>query len=524
MTPQRDAGTDADVVIVGHGPVGQTLALLLADAGWRVVVLERQPRPYPLPRATSFDGETARTFALIGLGPALARIGEAADGYDWRTAAGRTLIGVDFAGTGRFGWPDVTTMHQPALESALRDAGAQRPGIEVRRGWTVTGVTQAGVVTCTTGTGVATVSGSWVVGCDGANSTVRAALGASVTDLGFAYDWLLCDVLLSAPRTFSPTNVQICDPARPTTVVASGPGRRRWEFMRLPVESLDELGGAGTAWQLLKAFDVRPDNATLERHTVYRFRAAWADRWRRGRVLLAGDAAHTMPPFTGQGMCAGIRDVRNLAWKLDLVLRGKAPESIMDTYEQERLPHVRAAVDTAVALGRIVCVTDEAAATRRDAALTGTSRSAAPLPVPLAAGLLDRPLGAVAPPVGEPVPQGRVTRGPDTGLFDQIAGAGFIVLSIADPGAALTTAHHEFLRAIGARIVVLSPSGGSDPDALVDTDGTYLGYLRAARARFLIVRPDHIVFGAARTSAQLPGVIDRLRAQLNPSGEGADDA
>ena len=126
-----------------------------------------------------------------------------------------------------------------------------------------------------------------------------------VHDLGFFFDWLIVDVVLHEPRVFDPINLQVCDPARPTTVVSGGPGRRRWEFMRLPHETLDELNDERRAWELLERWDVHPDNATLERHAVYTFNARYAEQWRRGRVLLAGDAAHQMPPFAGQGMCAG---------------------------------------------------------------------------------------------------------------------------------------------------------------------------------------------------------------------------
>jgi flavoprotein hydroxylase len=510
----RVGGPDADVVIVGYGPVGQTLAILLADSGWRVLVLERQPQPYPLPRATSFDGETARCFARAGVGASFARIGEAADGYDWCNADGRTLIGVNFTANGRYGWPDVTTMHQPTLESVLRARAAALPGIEVRPGCTVTDVTEDGEVTYTHAGGTATVTASWVVGCDGANSTVRQWMGVDVTDLGFSYDWLLCDVVLAEPRTFSPTNMQICDPTCPTTVVGSGPGRRRWEFMRLPGESLDDLNRVETAWQLLKKFDMTPETASLERHSVYRFRASWADQWRRGRVLLAGDAAHSMPPFTGQGMCSGIRDVLNLSWKLDLVLRGVARSSLLDSYVGERLPHVRETVESAVALGRIVCVTDDATAVRRDATLSAGSRSAAPAAISLRTGLLHRGFGGVAaPPAGEVVPQGRVTLGSVTGLFDQVVGTGFILLSTDDPAAALSDSHRQFLAAVNTRVVTLAPAR-SDSTTVVDIDGTYRGYLRSVRARSLLIRPDYTIFGAARTSSQLPVIVDQLRRSL----------
>jgi len=512
-------GPEADVVIVGYGPIGQTLAILLANSGWRVLVLERQPQPYPLPRATSFDGETARVFARAGLGASFPRIGEPADGYDWCDAGGRTLVGVDFTAVGRYGWPDVTTMHQPALESALRARAAALPDIEIRPGCAVTEITEDGEVTYTHAGGTSRVTASWVVGCDGANSTVRERMGIDVTDLGFSYDWLLCDVVLTEPRVFSPTNMQICDPARPTTLVGSGPGHRRWEFMRLPGEDIEDLDRVETAWQLLRKFDVTPETATLERHCVYRFRASWADRWRRGRVLLAGDAAHSMPPFTGQGMCSGIRDVLNLSWKLDLTLRGVADSSLLDSYGDERLPHVRETVEAAVALGRIVCVTDDDAAVRRDAALSGAARSTAPPPIPLRTGLLHRGFGSVAaPPAGEVIPQGRVRLGSAAGLFDHVVGTGFVLLSVDDAASALSDAQREFLAAIGTRIAILAPAAPSDSptgiDTVVDVDGTYRDYLRSLRARSLLIRPDYAIFGAARTSSQLAAIVDELQRAL----------
>ena len=158
-----------------------------------------------------------------------------------------------------------------------------------------------------------TVKARYVVGCDGANSFVREHMGTGLTDLGFFYDWLILDVIPHEEREWRPFNLQMCDPRRPTTVVSGGPGRRRWEFMRLPGETIEELNTEQTAWRLLAPWDLTPGNADLERHTVYTFQARWADRWRNGRILIAGDAAHLMPPFAGQGMCSGVRDAANLA-------------------------------------------------------------------------------------------------------------------------------------------------------------------------------------------------------------------
>src|SRR5262245_33082843 len=376
-----------DIAIVGYGPVGQLLAILLGQRGWSVAVFEKQPATYPLPRAVHFDHEVGRILQAAGVADGLAGLTETADVYEWRNATGETLLSFGSKEAGMSGWPEANMFAQPELEQLLDARARSLTGVEVYRGHEVVALdaAPAAVTLQVTAPGGrrTNVQARFVVGCDGANSFVRSHVGTTVTDLGFFFDWLIVDILPHRPKVWEPLNIQICDPARPTTLVSGGPGRRRWEFMRLPGESIEELNTVETAWRLLAPWDVTPANATLERHTVYRFQARWADTWRKGPLLLGGgDAAHQMPPFAGQGMCSGLRDAANLFWKLDLVLAGAAPPSLLDTYPSERVPHVRATIDFSMALGKVICTADPAEAAARDAAMIAAAAEGAPATSP----------------------------------------------------------------------------------------------------------------------------------------------
>ncbi|HSL75211.1 MAG TPA: FAD-dependent oxidoreductase, partial [Ilumatobacteraceae bacterium] len=271
-----------DVAIVGAGPTGLTLAILLAQRGHTVTVLERWADPYPLPRAVHFDHEVGRLLQACGIGDDLRAISEPADIYEWRNATGETLLRFGRQGDGPSGWPASSMFCQPELEALLERRVAELGGIELRRGVEVTAVDDQGDHAVVRGADGTTVHAAFVVGCDGANSTVRSLAGLPVHDLGFFYDWLIVDVILDEPRVYDPLNLQVCDPARPTTAVSGGPGRRRWEFMKLPGESLEELNDERRAWELLAPWDVHPGNARLERHAVYTFQARYAEQWRSG--------------------------------------------------------------------------------------------------------------------------------------------------------------------------------------------------------------------------------------------------
>ena len=314
---------------------------------------------------------------------------------------------------------------------------------------------------------------------------------------GFLFDWLVVDIIPHEQREWNPRNLQVCDPARPTTVVSGGKGRRRWEFMRLPGERVEDLNCAETVWQLLAPWDITPGNATLERHAIYTFKACWADSWRDGRFLLAGDAAHLMPPFAGQGMCAGVRDAVNLAWKLDLVLSGRAEEGLLDTYTSERLPHVQGYIHFSVDLGKIICISDPEEARMRDAHMIAARQQVQP----------GRIAPAIVPPgpgiflEGDPLAghlflQREVGRFGSRGLFDDLVGRGFCLIStVGDPAQHLSPDDEAFFTSIGGHIVALSSSADEHADQIIDISGAYTEWFAANTCAVVLTRPDFAIMG-----------------------------
>ncbi|MFD7229114.1 bifunctional 3-(3-hydroxy-phenyl)propionate/3-hydroxycinnamic acid hydroxylase [Streptomyces sp. NPDC059881] len=523
-----------DVLVVGAGPVGLATAIQLATRGRRVGIVERWPQHYPLPRAVVFDHEAGRILASLGVD--MAAVSEPAVDYEWHNGEGQLLLRYDFSDGSHSGWPNLSAFNQPTLEAALNERVRSLPGIDILRGWEAVGV-QAGPtaveVTVAESTGdepllrdgeraQRTLRAAYVVGCDGANSFIRSCMRTSVTDLGFKFDWLVLDVIPhDRDREWTPRNLQLCDPARPTTAVVGGPGRRRWEFMRLPGESIAELNEAETAWKLLEPWDLHPDNATLERQTVYTFQARWADSWRDGRLLLAGDAAHQMPPFAGQGLCSGLRDAINLSWKLDLVLSGKAEDSLLDTYTTERCQHLQHAIEKSVGLGKVICEPDPAAAAERDARMIA-DQQARRVPqgdqflVTFTDGLLDRDCtGATAEPTGQLSRQGRVRFVDRTGLFDETVGIGLTLLTTGDPRDGLDEDTLAWCDQVGLRLLrITDDPAANGPDDVVDLDRTYLADLARTGLEAVLVRPDFYIFGGAKGTADIPRLVGALRGRL----------
>ncbi|WP_412061074.1 FAD-dependent monooxygenase [Rubrivirga sp. IMCC45206] len=346
-----------DAAIVGLGPVGATLAALLAGRGLRVVALDRETAPHTTPRAAHLDGAALAVLAQAGVKPK----GRPLDGFDLVDRQGRLLLRGRPAEAPPPGVPAALLIHQPSVERALRERLAAL-GVEVRLGHTVGRVVDEGGAVRVEGAGPDgpfRVRAAVVVGCDGASSVVREQIGAALVGGRFAQRWLVVDVLAPPGLALPDRLLQIADPVRPTTSVPFAAPRHRWEF-RLR----DEADAAAlAAVPALLAAHVDPDAVEVERAAVYTFRDVVADRWRAGRVVLAGDAAHQMPPFLGQGLGAGLRDVAVLAPLVERVARGASPD-VLDAYESERRPHVVATIRQAVRLGRLVTLPEPLASVR----------------------------------------------------------------------------------------------------------------------------------------------------------------
>jgi 2-polyprenyl-6-methoxyphenol hydroxylase-like FAD-dependent oxidoreductase len=508
-----------DVVIIGMGPVGKMAALLLARAGHSVLIAERKLQNYALPRAVAHDAEIARILQSVDLAPDT--IPDAIEPYDnlyvWVNGNDDVLLEVDWRGVDPSGWHNTYFYNQPGLEAHLDRSVNEYPEfVTVCRGVAAAIQRQDSSGVDVTLTDVATgqaesVRARYVLGADGANSETRNDLGIEWHDLGYFYDWLVVDVVPGPSLHISPLAKQVCDPVRPTTVVPAGPGRRRWEFMRLEGETSEELTRPERVWDLLKPFGVTPATASVERGVVYTFNSGWASEWRRDRVLLLGDAAHQMPPFAGQGLAAGFRDCVNLMWKLDLVLRGISPQSLLDTYGTERETHVADFIAFSMSLGQVICITDPELARQRDQDMIAARASReAPEPPPaprLGDGLHEGSGG------GYLAWQGQIARSPGERIrFDDAFGAGSLILREAS--LAEEIADIPKLRELGISVTSFGTTSRPGVQNFTDLDGTYSAWFDQLSTSAVLVRPDFYVYGTASDSHAIAELVSHFESAV----------
>jgi 3-(3-hydroxy-phenyl)propionate hydroxylase len=507
----RSGHTNADhvpVVIVGAGPVGVTAATLLGQYGVECLVLDRWDSVYPQPRAVHLDDEICRVLARLGIASEFAAISRSTLGLQLIDRNHRVLAVFDRTGDDRHGHPRANLFDQPELEHLLRSNLTGQTTVNLRGNVEVTDVAQCGEGPVRVDfrdqlTGQhESVLATYVLGCDGAHSIVRTAIGATMKDLKFEQRWLVIDIASTVELDQWEGVHQVCDPKRAATYMRIGETRYRWEFRLLEGETAADFQSIGALLPLVGPWveGIPGDQLELLRVAEYTFRAQLADHWRDGNVFLLGDAAHLTPPFIGQGLCAGIRDSMNLSWKIAGVLAGDLPEWVLDTYEMERKPHAGAMIRLAKLIG--------ASMTRGGRAGNLLRRLIAPR-LHWFPGLRDRLLFGETPGLRRSalVHRPRFRRSiagrlcpnallPDGRRLDDASNGGFLLITSVTP----TSQTQARLAGRGVRVVEALP-------------GSQLHrWLSARHAAAALVRPDHTAMRAGRDLAAICRATPRFLA------------
>ncbi len=487
----------ADVAVIGFGPVGATLAGLLGRRGLDVVVVERELDVFALPRAAHIDHTGLRALQELGCLDRVLPQMIPNPGLDFVTADGQLLFQLPSDRLSISGLPASMYFHQPGFDRAMRASAAALPNVDVRLGAEMTGFTADAdgveVVTLNRQGEHARLRASWLVGCDGAWSPVREGVGIPLEDLGFEEQWLVVDLVLKEPIASLPSHaIHYCDPARPHTAIPMPNRRYRFELMLMPGDDPVEVQRPERVFDILR-HHLPPRAAEIERAAVYTFHGLLAERFRSGRVLIAGDAAHQMPPFLGQGMCSGIRDATNLAWKLGHVVTRRAPAALLDTYGRERRPHAGEIIRAAVDFGRVICTTDPAEAAERDRRILAHEVSAAeraPFGLPaLEPGPLVRSGGGSLFPQPVPAAGGE--------WLDDLVGQRFLV--IARRAGHLGASSGWWADAAGALVATV--------DQLPAFEADLVRWLDRQGVDVAVVRPDRYVLAAGDS-------LDRITAEV----------
>lgn len=499
-----------DVAVIGYGPTGATAANLLGQLGLSVLVIERDPDVYGRARAISTDEEVMRIWQSVGVADRLQRDMLPDRPLAWVDADGVPFIETTMTHRG-CGHPPQQFLYQPAVDHVLREGVARFAGVEIlleheclracnRDQWVE--LMLADLRTDT----FKRVRASYVIAADGGSSPTRGLLGIGYSGRTYTERWVVIDTKVIREWEGHDRLRFHCNPARPTVDCPTPLGHHRWEYPARAGEDEKKLVTDEAVWEVLNDQGITEENVKILRAVIYSHHVRVADRWRVGRVFLAGDAAHAMPPWIGQGMSAGVRDAANLCWKLAAVLRGQAPDSLLDSYQAERKPHVTKVTRRAVRNGRIITERRKTVASMRNHLLRSLTR----IPGALEAGqkLIWIPAahypdgffaGGAHPAVGWQLPQPWVTDAAGEKLrLDDVLGARWTVLYT---GAAPAGADRwQRLGALSLAVTGGSPGAG----AIRDDGGTLTRWLRGKKAAAVVVRPDGFVFAAAASGRPLP--------------------
>lgn len=501
-----------DVVVVGFGPAGEMLASLLGRHGHRIVVLEKFPEPYGLPRMSTLDGEVARLLQHAA-DPAEAL----AESLPVRTVE---IWGSDGEQKGRFDWDHKRgghwshlTLHQPNIEAAMGRRIATLPNVDVRWGTSVVDLRADGAGYTVTTSGGDSVTARYVIGMDGASGFVRDAVGIDVEVVHHHDDrWVLTDydVVEPLPRGLETRCFFDLDFEQPYFWGPNGAGRVRSDVRMLPGDDQDVEAAEERGLEFLeRRVGIPRRHVRQTRRKLYTFRSQIAGAMRTGDVFIGGDSAHAMTPYMGQGACTAMRDAANLAWKLDLVLRGVARDALLDTYEAERLPHARFFVEGSLAAYKMVNPATPEEAAARDGYLEATGGDVTPPIPPLRGGVQHRlPDGECGAQAGEVAIQGVVRIGERQGLLDDLVGYGFHIVSTLPVEDLVGPERRARLAELGVRVVHLGEG------RVEDVEGTYRDFLAEHCATTLLSRPDTYLFGLADGPDRSLALIDDLLAQI----------
>ena len=516
---------DCDVLVVGAGPTGLALANVLGQAGASVLVLERNSSTTDEPKAVSIDEESLRLLQSLEVHDEMLRVLLPGTGTRYYGIGGALLGAARGPNPPRYGHPIKSELDQPEFERVLADALDRFFSVCIRFQTELVDLEQqTNVVSATLSTGE-TVRASIVVGCDGGRSTVRKLMGVRMLGSSLREPWVVLDTCND------PHHVRFAmhhgDPRRPHAIIPGREGRCRYEFLLLPGESPEAMLSVDSLRRLVSPYR-HLESADIVRAKVYTFHALVAERWREGRVFIAGDAAHMMPPFAGQGLNSGMRDAHNLGWKLSMVLRGSAGYGLLDSYQLERRAHAEAMIRMSVQLGKIVMTRSRARAVVRDAFFRSLGQWG-PIrryidemrykPTPrYRRGLL---VGSDPVLAGKMLPQPKVhLLDGRAHLLDDALGNGWAILALAtggpDPFALL---HDPLWEVLQPRRVAIYPAEfwpRSMPDVVtaVDSSNALVPELWRDPSRFVVVRPNRYIAGAFSSSEELT-LVNELRAQLD---------